>query len=340
MRSPSVVIWFLAEFYPDPELPANDSVLMYALSALSYLFYDYSSFVSVFLAVVRCACVARPLKFKTMFNKKRTFTTLSLLFLVAMTLNSLTLAIVRLGWTVNPWTNSTYRSIKFKENSQTLSKVNDILNRNIIAWLTYITVVTCVVILAAKLQAASRFRRSLASNGEPGKDKPRPHKSSKPSPPLESSAPSEKSSSIMSVKDVRVIQSCTWFGEGRTSLDDESKSRRPKPSTDEENTTRVDELIKCDKSMKIRQIALEHGTLKSTVYAIVHDSLGYRKVSARWVPKMLTEDHKLQRVGIPQRLLLRCQQDNGDEDATHVGVGLGEDFQAKNNLFDKLITCD
>ena len=136
----------------------------------------------------------------------------------------------------------------------------------------------------------------------------------------------------------RVYQWCTWFGEGRTSLDDEPKSDRPKTSTIEKNTTRVDELIKCDRRMKIREIALKLEIPKSTVHEIVHDTLGYRKVSARWVPKMLTEDHKLQRVEISQRLLQRCQQDNGDEDATHIGVGPGGDFQANNNLFDNLIT--
>ncbi|GFO00272.1 histone-lysine N-methyltransferase SETMAR [Plakobranchus ocellatus] len=55
---------------------------------------------------------------------------------------------------------------------------------------------------------------------------------------------------------------------------------------------------------------------------------------------MLTEDHKLQRVEISQRLLQRCQQDNGDEDTTHISVGPGGDFQANNNLFDNLITGD
>ncbi|GFN89002.1 histone-lysine N-methyltransferase SETMAR [Plakobranchus ocellatus] len=135
----------------------------------------------------------------------------------------------------------------------------------------------------------------------------------------------------------RVYQWCTWFGKGRTSLGDEPKSGRPKTSTNEENTTRVDELIRCDRRMKIREIALKLKIPTSTVHEIVHDTLGYRKVSARWVPKMLTEDHKLQRVEISQRLLQRCQQDNGDEDTMHIGVGPGRDFQANNNLFDNLI---
>ncbi|GFO17036.1 histone-lysine N-methyltransferase SETMAR [Plakobranchus ocellatus] len=128
----------------------------------------------------------------------------------------------------------------------------------------------------------------------------------------------------------RVYQWCTWFGEGRTSLGDEPKSGPPKTSTNEENTTRVDELIRCDRRMRIREIAFKLEIPKSTVHEIVHDTLGYRKVSTRWVPKTLTEDHKLQRVEIS----------HGDEDTTHIGVGPGGDFQANNNLFDNLITGD
>ncbi|GFO34057.1 histone-lysine N-methyltransferase SETMAR, partial [Plakobranchus ocellatus] len=99
----------------------------------------------------------------------------------------------------------------------------------------------------------------------------------------------------------RVYQWCTLFGEGRNSLGDEPKSGRPKTSINEENTTRVDELIRCDRRMKVREIALKLEIPKSTVHEIVHDTLGYRKVSARWVTKMLTEDHKLQRVEIKFR---------------------------------------
>ncbi|GFR67480.1 histone-lysine n-methyltransferase setmar-like protein [Elysia marginata] len=92
--------------------------------------------------------------------------------------------------------------------------------------------------------------------------------------------------------------------------------------------------------MKIREIALKLEIPKCTVHEIVHDTLVYQKLSARWVPKMITEDHKLQSVEISQSLMLRCQQDNGDEDTMHIGVGPGGDFRAKNNLFDNLITGD
>ncbi|GFS13460.1 ribosome production factor 1-like [Elysia marginata] len=49
----------------------------------------------------------------------------------------------------------------------------------------------------------------------------------------------------------RVYQWCTWFGEGRASQDDDPKSGRPKTSTKEENTTLVEELIKCHRRMKM-----------------------------------------------------------------------------------------
>ncbi|GFR72624.1 histone-lysine N-methyltransferase SETMAR [Elysia marginata] len=83
--------------------------------------------------------------------------------------------------------------------------------------------------------------------------------------------------------------------------------------------------LKNRRTMKISEIALKLEIPKSMVHEIVHDTLGYRRVSARWIPKMLTEDYKLQRVEISQRILLRCQQDNGDEDMTHIGVGPSRD---------------
>ena len=135
----------------------------------------------------------------------------------------------------------------------------------------------------------------------------------------------------------RVYQWCTWFGEGWTSLEDEPKSGRPKTATDEDSKSRVDVLLKSDRRMKIPEIALKLEMSPTFVHKIVHDILGYRKVFARWVPKMLTDDHKLQRFGISQRLLQRCQQDSVGDDETNNDVGPGGDAQAKIELLDKLI---
>ncbi|GFR93694.1 hypothetical protein ElyMa_002649400 [Elysia marginata] len=54
--------------------------------------------------------------------------------------------------------------------------------------------------------------------------------------------------------------------------------------------------------------------------------------------QMLTPDQKFRRVKISPRLLLLCQQDNGDEDTSYICVRPGGDYRAKDNLFDNLIT--
>ena len=182
----------------------------------AYIFYDYSSFISVFLATVRCACVARPLRFKSMFTRSRTVTVLCLLFVLAFVLRVPALTVFRLSWALNPQTNSTFRSVVFADNFRAIYQANDILNRNIISWLAYITITTCVVILASKLQTASRFRRSLssqvASNVQPKKGKSAGQMSGALGIPLKDSKSAGhnlKDSDKMSTRELQVIQSVT-----------------------------------------------------------------------------------------------------------------------------------
>ncbi|GFO05091.1 histone-lysine N-methyltransferase SETMAR [Plakobranchus ocellatus] len=129
---------------------------------------------------------------------------------------------------------------------------------------------------------------------------------------------------------------CSWFKDGRTSLQDEPRSERPNTPNNDWNTARVDELIKVDRRVKLKEISLKLDIPKTYVYEIVHDKLAYRKVSARWIPKMLSNEHKRQRVEISQILLHRCQQE-GDE---IVDVGPGGNHRARNKLLEHPITGD
>ncbi|GFO15083.1 histone-lysine N-methyltransferase SETMAR [Plakobranchus ocellatus] len=123
----------------------------------------------------------------------------------------------------------------------------------------------------------------------------------------------------------QVYQWCSWFKDGRTSLQDEPRSGRPNTANNDWNTARVDELIKVDIRVKLKEISLKLDIPKTNVYEIVHDK---RKVSARWLPKMLSDEHKRHRVEISQILLHRCQQ-KGDET---VDVEPGGDHHARNKL--------
>ncbi|GFN73695.1 histone-lysine N-methyltransferase SETMAR [Plakobranchus ocellatus] len=134
----------------------------------------------------------------------------------------------------------------------------------------------------------------------------------------------------------QVYQWCSWFKDGRTSLQDEPSSGLPNTANNNWNTPQVDELIKVDRRVKLKEISLKLDIPKTNVYEIVHDKLGYRKVSARWVPKMLSDEHKRQRVEISQIQLHRCQQE-GDET---VDVGPAGDHRARNKLLEHLIIGD
>ena len=51
---------------------------------------------------------------------------------------------------------------------------------------------------------------------------------------------------------------------------------------------------------------------KTTIYEAVTEKLGYRKLCARWVPKMLTDDNKTKWIGSALEFLTRYAQE-GDE---------------------------
>ena len=225
LNSPRIVGRFMEVNSPDHPWPFNFYIIVLGPYWYAYVFYDYSSFISVFLAGVRCACVARPLRFKSMFTKTRTLTILCALFFIALALRIPVLTVFRLTWAINPRTNSTYRSISFADNVQEIYKANDIINRNVISWLSYTAVLTCVIILATKLREASRFRRSLAlpsARQEPQGERDKTHGQTaatsleSPGPPsftpenqVVKNGNNEKKPEKMSAKDFQVIQSVT-----------------------------------------------------------------------------------------------------------------------------------
>lgn len=86
------------------------------------------------------------------------------------------------------------------------------------------------------------------------------------------------------------------FKRGRTSTKDEPRSGRPKTATNEEMVDKVHDLVLADRRVKLREIVETTGISYERVQNIVHEHLGMRKLSARWVPRLLTMDNKRNRV--------------------------------------------
>ena len=59
---------------------------------------------------------------------------------------------------------------------------------------------------------------------------------------------------------------------------------------------------------------------KTTIHEVVTEKLGYRKLFARWVPKILTDDHKTKRMGSALKFLTRYARE-GDEFLDSIATG-------------------
>ena len=78
-----------------------------------------------------------------------------------------------------------------------------------------------------------------------------------------------------------------WVGEfyrGRTSLEDEARSGRILDATDEEMYKKVRNLVCSVRRIQVEEIAQALCISHGSVSTIVHDCLGMRKLTARWVP--------------------------------------------------------
>ncbi|UYV67866.1 hypothetical protein LAZ67_5002302 [Cordylochernes scorpioides] len=68
-------------------------------------------------------------------------------------------------------------------------------------------------------------------------------------------------------------------------------ARKPNPSTD-----KIYDLVMLDRGMTVHQIEETLGIPKPTVIRIMREHLGLRKLSPRWVPKLLIPDQKAERL--------------------------------------------
>ncbi|GFO05985.1 histone-lysine N-methyltransferase SETMAR-like protein [Plakobranchus ocellatus] len=88
-----------------------------------------------------------------------------------------------------------------------------------------------------------------------------------------------------------------------TILRDRKRSGRPLSALVTAHREKVDCMIKANRRVKHKEIANAVGISKERVHHIVTTVLGYRKVSARWVPRQLTVEMKAQRKDICTQLL-------------------------------------
>jgi len=102
------------------------------------------------------------------------------------------------------------------------------------------------------------------------------------------------------------------FKRGRTSLEDDPREGRPKSATTPEIIEQVHDMVLDDRPMKVSEIAETIGISKECVRYILHEELDMKKLCARWVPRLLTEDQKRTRMKISEHCLKRFNKNKTD----------------------------
>ncbi|UYV73832.1 hypothetical protein LAZ67_11001054 [Cordylochernes scorpioides] len=92
----------------------------------------------------------------------------------------------------------------------------------------------------------------------------------------------------------------SWFLEGRQNVHDDERSGRPVTDTDNAAVATVRNVMEADRRVTIDEIMIRMPPGikigRSLIGTIMSDVLNFRKVCAKWVPRLLSENHKQQRM--------------------------------------------
>ena len=93
------------------------------------------------------------------------------------------------------------------------------------------------------------------------------------------------------------------FESGAESIKNAPKYGRPISAYRKETVSKIKEIIEGDARFTVRDIARKVGISRSTVHLILKKHLKCRKISARWVSQLLTDEKKRQRIKVAKKLL-------------------------------------
>jgi histone-lysine N-methyltransferase SETMAR len=101
-------------------------------------------------------------------------------------------------------------------------------------------------------------------------------------------------------------QTFEWFSRfkrGETSIEDSLRSGRPPTGRTDENVENVRKIVSENRRNTITEIAGRLGLSYGTCQRILTEDLNMRRISAKFVPRLHTEEQKQRRVFVCQELL-------------------------------------
>ena len=93
------------------------------------------------------------------------------------------------------------------------------------------------------------------------------------------------------------------FNDGRESIENNRRVGRPVSVLTERNVATVKTLIEEDARYTMQEIEELSGIHSSSVLKVLRERLGLRKICARWVPHLLTDEQKQSRVRLASQVI-------------------------------------
>jgi len=109
-----------------------------------------------------------------------------------------------------------------------------------------------------------------------------------------------------------ITQIKEWYNQfknGRSSGDSDACSGRPSTSQNNELIDQVRTLVMQDRHVTVRELSDEAGISTGLVHSILTDDLALRRVSVKFVPKLLTMEQKQLRLEVLQDMLDSANSD-------------------------------
>ncbi|GFV68020.1 protein GVQW3 [Trichonephila clavipes] len=106
-----------------------------------------------------------------------------------------------------------------------------------------------------------------------------------------------------------VFEKLRRFKEGRQSVNSDPRSGHPSTSRNEDKIAQVKNVVHSDRCLTVRKIAQECHISVGSCDEILRKDLNMRRVSAKFVPRLLTENQQFQRLATSSDLFQRESDD-------------------------------
>lgn len=109
------------------------------------------------------------------------------------------------------------------------------------------------------------------------------------------------------------------FQNGRTSSESDSRSGRPSTSRNDAMSLQIQSLVEEDRRITVREIAEAMDISTGSTHSILREDLALRRIAAKFVPRLLTNEQKQLRLEVSQDMLDSVAKDSGFMDTIITG---------------------